>query len=559
MDPLLGLTVAGRYRIDRRIGVGGMGTVYLGTHVRVGQRVAVKVLHERYAGDRALTQRFENEALTYARVSHPNLVALHDFGRTPDGCYFMVLEYCPGTALARLVRRHERLDPTLVVEVIIQVAQGLGAAHAAGIVHRDLKPENVMLVEAGPGRYHVKLLDFGIAKRLDDDGPRLTQAGMVFGTPEYMAPEQARGERVDGRSDIYALGCLLYELLTGDPPFVGSNKLQVMHRQASEKPRPPSEGVAGIPPALEAITLKCLEKRPADRFSSTDEFIAALEHAFGTERPTPVPPPVRLRETRVPAQARGVEADTALTITDDRDQPTSLPTERVLIDHTPPPRTTVVPPDRSALFIVGGIFVAAVALAAWLFGADDAVDAPEVNRVVTAAPATQEDATRPPPDAALPDAAPPTAAPPSAPPTAPPTEAPPTAPPAPPPTVASPRTAERVVDDARRKRRERAEQARRLEDAQTELSRGRLDRARKQVEEVLSQDARHREARALLARIDDLESRIRQGTEAYARNDCPAALAALRPVQKVSPSARVLTMVSDCAAGMPPRKMADLR
>ncbi|MEZ4466884.1 MAG: serine/threonine-protein kinase, partial [bacterium] len=312
VDPLLGLTVAGRYRIDRRIGVGGMGTVYLGTHVRVGQRVAVKVLHERYAGDRALTQRFENEALTYARVSHPNLVALHDFGRTPDGCYFMVLEYCPGTALARLVRRHERLDPTLVVEVIIQVAQGLGAAHAAGIVHRDLKPENVMMVEAGPGRYHVKLLDFGIAKRLDDDGPRLTQAGMVFGTPEYMAPEQARGERVDGRSDIYALGCLLYELLTGDPPFVGSNKLQVMHRQASEKPRPPSESVPGIPPALEAITLRCLEKRPADRFSSTDEFIAALEKAFGTERPTPVPPPVRLRETRVPERARGVEADTAL-------------------------------------------------------------------------------------------------------------------------------------------------------------------------------------------------------------------------------------------------------
>ena len=143
IDPLIGLTVADRYRIDKRIGVGGMGTVYLGTHVRLGQNVAIKVLHERYAGDEKLTARFENEALTYGEVSHPNLVGLHDFGRTDDGTFYMVLEYCPGISLSKLIREQGALDSILAADLILQIAQGLGQAHKQAIIHRDLKPENI--------------------------------------------------------------------------------------------------------------------------------------------------------------------------------------------------------------------------------------------------------------------------------------------------------------------------------------------------------------------------------------------------------------------------------
>jgi len=285
--------VEDRYRIDERIGVGGMGTVYRGTHVRLGQNVAIKVLHERYAGDQKLIRRFEKEALTYGQVSHPNLVGLHDFGRTEDGTFYMVLEYCPGVSLSKLIREQDRLDPHLAADLILQIAQGLSAAHKQGIIHRDLKPENVILTETRPGRFHARLLDFGIAKQIDDDGPRLTQAGMVFGTPEYMAPEQARGKPVDVRSDIYALGTMLYELLTGEPPFVGTDKLQIMHKQAHDVPPRPSAAVPGLalPQALEDIVTKAIEKLPANRFQKTSELIAALDGICRAERLTPEPLP----------------------------------------------------------------------------------------------------------------------------------------------------------------------------------------------------------------------------------------------------------------------------
>ena len=188
VDPLVGLTLAGRYRIERRVGVGGMGTVYLAAHTGLGQHVAVKVLHERYAREHQLKQRFENEARTYGRLNHPNLVSLHDFGATPDGTLYMVMEYCPGTVLSVLLKERKALPAPLAVDITVQIAQALTAAHAKGFVHRDLKPDNVMLMESRPGKYHAKLLDFGIAKNLDEEVNRLTQAGMVFGTPEYMSP-----------------------------------------------------------------------------------------------------------------------------------------------------------------------------------------------------------------------------------------------------------------------------------------------------------------------------------------------------------------------------------
>ncbi|MBU1428938.1 serine/threonine protein kinase, partial [Myxococcota bacterium] len=289
IDPLIGIVVAGRYRIEHRIGVGGMGTVYLGVHTRVGHKVAIKVLHERYAGDQQLTQRFENEALTYARLSHPNLVSLHDYGRNPDGTFFMVLEHCAGESLASVLRDARQLDPILAVDVVIQIAQGLMVAHAAGVIHRDLKPENVILMKLRGGRFHVKLLDFGIAKSTDEDAPKLTQAGMVFGTPEYMAPEQAKGDAVDARSDVYALGAMLYELICGRPPFTAANKVAIMNKQAYDLPPPPSNYAPEIPLSIEDIILRCLEKSPEARYQSAEALIEALEREEGLARLTPIP------------------------------------------------------------------------------------------------------------------------------------------------------------------------------------------------------------------------------------------------------------------------------
>ena len=200
VDPLIGLTIADRYREGDWAWRDGHS---LSREARRFKDVAIKVLHERHTQDPKLAHRFEQEALTYGKVSHPNLVGLHDFGQTQDGTFYMALEYCPGTPLSNLLRTQRNLSVKLACDVVLQVAQALGAAHDRGIVHRDLKPENVILTQIRPGKYHVHLLDFGIAKLEDDDGPRLTQAGMVFGTPEYMSPEQARGRSVDNRSDIY--------------------------------------------------------------------------------------------------------------------------------------------------------------------------------------------------------------------------------------------------------------------------------------------------------------------------------------------------------------------
>ncbi|MCB9534936.1 MAG: protein kinase [Myxococcales bacterium] len=402
VDPLLGITVAERYRIERRIGVGGMGTVYLGVHTRIGQKVAIKVLHERYAGDAQLTLRFENEALTYGQVTHPNLVNLHDYGRTHDGTFFMVLEYCPGISLAQLLRQEKRLEPPQATDIILQVAQGLGAAHAAGIVHRDLKPENVILTETRPGRYHARLLDFGIAKRLDDDGPRLTQAGMVFGTPEYMAPEQARGETVDARSDVYALGCVFYELLTGKPPFTGSNKMNVMHRQASEVPPPPSFKLdTEVPGAIETAVMRCLEKRPDDRFPDAATLIEALDGALGADRLTPMPlaPAAAAPATEAPSATSAPQvsseddsraADSAPFQLGGAAPAAADPLERSFVD-TPPglrglgdPAVLRTGPSGRALAAAAALFFGAVALASWLFSADPA--SPSAPAAVAEAP-----------------------------------------------------------------------------------------------------------------------------------------------------------------------------
>ena len=238
-DPFIGRMVSQRYRVETRIASGGMGEVYRARHVELQQTVAVKFLHRRFADDEELAARFFNEARTAVKVKHPQAVSIYDFGRLDDGTLYLVMEFVEGEPLAERLRRDGPMPEEATVSIALQVAEVLQRAHDHSVVHRDVKPDNIMLVDGGVGRHSIKVLDFGIAKILDDDlHGGLTQTGMMFGTPEYMAPEQAAGDPVDHRVDLYALGLVLYAMLTGHPPFEGQNKLALLQRQIHETPTP---------------------------------------------------------------------------------------------------------------------------------------------------------------------------------------------------------------------------------------------------------------------------------------------------------------------------------
>jgi serine/threonine protein kinase len=219
-----GRTVDHRYRIVRKIGEGGMGTVYVGEHVDIGKHVAIKILHPAYSTEKELVERFRREARAASRIGHPNIIDVTDFGTTEDGCAYFVMEYLDGIDLADILTHERRLEPTRACQIAIQVCRALAAAHSAGVVHRDLKPENVFLVSRDGKADFVKVLDFGIA-RSAGRSRQLTNPGVAMGTPEYMAPEQAMGGVVDRRSDIYSVGALLYEMVTGSAPQIRNKEI----------------------------------------------------------------------------------------------------------------------------------------------------------------------------------------------------------------------------------------------------------------------------------------------------------------------------------------------
>ncbi len=277
-DPYLGQIIGGRYLVIRKIGSGGMGEVYLAEHKQVGQKVAIKFLSRRLTGNPEIVRRFFNEARTIGRISHPGAVTLNDFGQTPSGTLFIIMEFIEGEPLGRVVAQEGPLPSETAVHIALQLCEVLAAAHAQEIIHRDLKPDNIMLTPGRRGRYVVKVLDFGIAKLLTDDSS-MTQTGMVFGTPEFMSPEQASGEATDGRADLYALGLILYFMLCGQPPFVGDHPVSTLRKQVSETPVLPSKRrpEADIPPDLEAIIMKTLNKRPQERYPDVETLADVLE------------------------------------------------------------------------------------------------------------------------------------------------------------------------------------------------------------------------------------------------------------------------------------------
>ncbi len=292
-DPLLGKEVDnGEYRIVERIGSGGMGSVYKAEQPSMNRFVALKVLHARYLSRDDLVSRFRREARAMSQLSHPNTARVYKYGQLDDGSCFFVMEYMEGRNLVQTLKAEGPMDPDRCIGIMAQVCGALEEAHGAGIIHRDLKPENVFLTNQGGTVDFPKVLDFGLAKVTERQMGymslmNLTQQGTVFGTPEFMSPEQALGATLDRRSDIYSLGLIMYEMLTGKLPFDAKGKREIMTAQVQTAPIPLSERLPrrSFPARLEGVIAKALAKNPADRFPTAAALAEALQSCLSTSLP----------------------------------------------------------------------------------------------------------------------------------------------------------------------------------------------------------------------------------------------------------------------------------
>src|SRR5689334_3189754 len=275
-DSLVGSVLADRYHILKRIGEGGMGRVYLGEHVKMNRQCAIKVMSPALVNDAESASRFAREASNAARIIHPNVAAVFDYGES-DGLVYLVMEFVDGEPLSRLLAREAPFALERAIDLARQIADGLGAAHELGIVHRDLKPDNILVSRNRSGREVVKVVDFGIAKAMQEGaGEALTRTGLVIGTPEFMSPEQLLGDPIDARSDLYALGCIMHLMLTAAPAFDAPTREQMIKRRLSENPPHAQALDPGIPDAVDRVISRLLARTPDDRYSSAAEVREAL-------------------------------------------------------------------------------------------------------------------------------------------------------------------------------------------------------------------------------------------------------------------------------------------
>jgi eukaryotic-like serine/threonine-protein kinase len=297
-DPMVGATVSGKFKVEKMIGQGGMGKVYRARHLTLDRPVVLKMLHRAYSDDPQIVQRFQREARAASRLNHPNSIAVLDFGAAEDGTLYMAMEYLAGRDLSRVVAEEFPLGEARIARIGGQILSALAEAHAQGIIHRDLKPENVMVEPRRDEPDFVKVLDFGIAKitAAAENEPKLTQAGLVCGTPEYMSPEQARGADLDQRSDLYSVGVILYQLATGELPFQSDTPVGFLTKHLVEVPVPPRQRRPEVSERLDALIRRAMEKDPTRRFADAAAMREALL-ACATPAPAraaPPPPPATL-------------------------------------------------------------------------------------------------------------------------------------------------------------------------------------------------------------------------------------------------------------------------
>jgi eukaryotic-like serine/threonine-protein kinase len=361
-DPLVGRQVDGRYEVLALLGEGGMGQVYQVRHISLDRHFAMKLLRRELARDEELAARFIDEARATASIRHPNIVQITDFGKLAEGLPYFVMELLRGETLGRVIKAGGPIPAARAVRILEQVASALGAAHAAGVVHRDLKPENVFLVggmAGGRASDDVRVVDFGAAKIVGSS--RVTRQGIVFGTPHYMSPEQASGQPVDHRADIYALGVIMYEMFTGRVPFEADTYMGVLTQHMFVQPVPPSQ----VSPAvrelgvLEEITLTCLAKKPEERYATMADLGAALVAAMH--------PPADGGVEVAPRSARNLgrisAAPTPRFPMADELEPPTLEEMRVAIDSVSPPKSS---PPWGWIAVVAALLVAALAIWALL-------------------------------------------------------------------------------------------------------------------------------------------------------------------------------------------------
>jgi len=344
-DPLIGVTVAGRYRVGSRIARGGMGYIYDAVQIGLGRDVALKVMHSESDKDAAedFAKRMLNEAAAAAKLSHPNTIVIHDYGHLDDGRCFIAMERLRGRTLGELIAAEGPLDAQAAVHIALQITGSLAEAHAAGMIHRDLKPGNIMLTLRGADEHFVKVLDFGLVKK-DPKDTQVDESGALVGTPRYMAPEQVVTEPVSEATDVYSLGATLYHVLSGRPPFDSDSRFALMAAHVTTQPRSMAEVSEevdlDVPPTLEAVVMRCLQKDPADRFRSMTELAEALLDAIGEDATA------TMRASLPPSHStlRRIRAAGGSTETDMMALP--VPTEE--------------PKSRTGMFVIGVLTVAAI-------------------------------------------------------------------------------------------------------------------------------------------------------------------------------------------------------
>jgi serine/threonine protein kinase len=390
---LVGSVIADRYHILRKLGEGGMGQVYLAEHVKMGRKSAIKVMNPTVSGDPDAIGRFNREAANASRISHPNVAAIYDFGETVDGLIYLAMEFVEGEPLTALLGRVGPLPPSRAANIARQVAEALDAAHELGIVHRDLKPDNIMVARHRDGSDLVKVVDFGIAKAQHGEGQNVTRTGLVVGTPEYMSPEQLSGDHVDGRSDVYALGLVVFHMLTGTLPFPSSTIQESMIMRLTDRPRTLSEMRPEVawPAALQRVLDRALARTVDERYPRASELAADL-----------------LRTVRglTPAGGAQEEQSTART----RLLESSVPATRVRATGDGGEAAGPVPQGRRRrrlLVPLGvGAGLVAVAVGAWLLGSEqrpaialspsDSARRPSAPLAASAAGAHPSDSVSPP-------------------------------------------------------------------------------------------------------------------------------------------------------------------